>query len=312
MTKSVAVTGGTGLVGGAVIDRLLKDGHSVRALARNPAGLARWDGRLDVVKGDLDDAAALAALCRSQEGVIHCAGLTYARRDTDYYVVNVIGARRIADAARASGARLLHISSLSARRPEVSPYAKSKFESEAAVIETRGRDGAVVLRLPAIYGPRDMATLPYFKLVKAGLAAEPATRQEARASLLHVEDAAAAILDGLLAAPAGGVYEVGDDAPDGRSWAEIGAALARALNTKAKRVRVPRALLEAWHGAARLGATLSGRTASVRTGQLNEFFHPDWTARDSLLSAVTGWRARIPLEEGFAKTARWYQEKGLL
>jgi nucleoside-diphosphate-sugar epimerase len=201
---------------------------------------------------------------------------------------------------------------MSARLPEVSPYAQSKFDSEAATLEAGGANAVVVLRLPAIYGPRDMATLPYFRMIKAGLAAEPATRHEARASLLHVEDAAAAIVTALVEAPPGRVYEVGDDRPDGRSWGEIGATLAGVLGVKTRRFRAPRALLEVWHGAARLGAAVSGKAASVRSGQLNEFFHPDWVARDDMLSAATRWRARIPLEEGFAKTARWYQEKGLL
>lgn len=312
MTRSVAVTGGTGLVGGAVIDRLLKDGASISALARDPAKLARWEGLLDVVSGDLDNAVSIRRLCAGRDGVIHCAGVTHARQDTDYRAINVDGARRVAAAAAEAGARLVHISSMSARRPDTSPYALSKFESEAAVLEAGGKDAAVVLRLPAIYGPRDMATLPYFKMIKAGLAAEPATSVDARASLLHVEDAAEAIVTALFSAPPGRVYEVGDDAADGRSWREIGEALAEVLGVKTRRFRAPRPLLEVWHGAAKLGAALSGRNASVRTGQLNEFFHPDWVARDDLLSAATGWRARIPLKEGFAKTARWYQEKGLL
>lgn len=312
MTSAVAVTGGTGLVGGAVIDKLLKGGHAVRALARNPKGLARWEGCLDIVTGDLEDEAALAALCRGQAGLIHCAGVTHARQDAEYRAVNLDGARRAAEAARAAGARIVHISSMSARRPEVSPYARSKFESETAVIAARGADGAVVLRLPAIYGPGDMATLPYFKLIKAGLAAEPATKVEARASLLHVEDAAAAILAALESAPGGTVYEVGDDRAEGRSWAEIGASLSGALGVKTRRIRAPRPLLEVWHGAARLGAAVTGAKPDVRAGQLNEFFHPDWVARDNLLSGAVAWRAHIPLEEGFAKTARWYQEKGLL
>lgn len=306
------MTGGTGLVGGAVIDKLLKEGCSISVLARDPAKLARWDGLLDVFKGDLDDDGALAALCRDRDGVIHCAGVTFARQDADYHAVNVEGAVRVARAARGAGARLAHVSSMSARLPEVSPYARSKFESEAAVLEARGPEATVVLRLPAIYGPRDMATLPYFKMIKSGLAAEPATRIEACTSLLHVEDAAAALFTALFDAPAGRVYEVGDDTADGRSWRDIGATLAGVLGVKTRRFRAPRALLEVWHAAARLSAAVSGKTASVRSGQLNEFFHPDWVARDGLLSAATGWRPRIPLQEGFAKTARWYQENGLL
>ncbi|MHA7870933.1 MAG: hypothetical protein ACX939_01145, partial [Hyphococcus sp.] len=54
------------------------------------------------------------------------------------------------------------------------------------------------------------------------------------------------------------------------------------------------------------------RAPSVRTGQINEFFHPDWVARERLFNEAAGWRPATPLAEGFAKTALWYQERGLL
>ncbi|MGH7149591.1 MAG: hypothetical protein ACREIU_02775, partial [Planctomycetota bacterium] len=35
-----------------------------------------------------------------------------------------------------------------------------------------------------------------------------------------------------------------------------------------------------------------------------------WTCEDSAFREATGWAPRVPLEEGFAQTARWYLEKG--
>lgn len=308
MTMRVAVTGGAGLVGGAVIDRLIAEGAEIVALARTPAKFARWDGCVSLVTGDLADARARAALVDGADGLVHCAGVTHARADSEYDSVNRAGAAAVAAAAAAAGARMVHASSISARLPDASPYARSKRDSEAAV--AGAHPGAAILRLPAIYGPRDVATLPYFKMIKAGLAAEPATTSDARASLLYVDDAAAALLAAMRGAPAG-VYDVGDDSPDGRSWREIGALLGQTLGVVPRRLRAPRALLEVWHGAARL-ATRFGAAPSVRTGQLNEFFHPDWVARDNLLSHAIDWRPRVTLEEGFAKTALWYQKTGLL
>lgn len=309
MTRHVAVTGGAGLIGRAVIDRLIAEGAAVAALARKPARFDRWKDCIEIVEGDLADAGALAMLANGAAGFIHCAGVTHARRDAEYRKTNVEGARAAATAAAAGGARFVHLSSMSARLPDASPYARSKFDGEAAV--SAAAPDAIILRLPAIYGPGDLATLPYFRMIKAGLAAEPATRPAARASLLHVEDAAAAILASLAAGKAG-VFEVGDDAPHGRSWTEIGAVLAGVLDVRPRRLRAPRLVLEVVHGAARTADALAGRTPSFRSGQLNEFFHPDWVARTNLLSEAIGWRPKILLEEGFAKTARWYQKSGLL
>lgn len=304
-----ALTGGTGFVGAALMDLLLETGWDVAALARDPARLPEAGEQARVVRGALEDEAALADLAAGADVFFHLAGLTHARRAEDYRRVNVAGARLAARAAAAAGAKLVHASSMSARRPDASPYAKSKLESEAAVAEAGGDWRA--LRLPAIYGPRDMATLPFFKLVKAGFALAPKTEPPARASILYVADAAGALLAGAGAA-AGAVYEVGDERPDGFSWREIGTILGDVLDVRPRALAVPRPAIAAYHGLARAIEGALGKGPSIREGQINEFFHPDWTARENLLSDACGWRPKTPLQEGFAKTARWYQENGLL
>jgi nucleoside-diphosphate-sugar epimerase len=195
--------------------------------------------------------------------------------------------------------------------PDLSPYARSKFDSERAVKRAAASSPWLALRLPAIYGPGDFATLPYFKLIKSGFALEPLTAAPARASILYVGDAADAMI-AATGAPAGAVYEVGDDSAAGREWREIGETLGGVLGRNPRRMRLPRPVISAYHGVLRAGERIAGKKPSVRAGQVNEFFHADWVARDNLLSDVCAWRATTPLKEGFAKTAHWYQEHGLL
>ena len=303
-----ALTGGTGFVGAALIDLLLQEGWDVAALARDPARLPQA-GKLRVVKGPLEDETALAALAKDADVFFHLAGLTHARERADYERVNIAGARSAARAAKDAGAKLIHASSMSARRPDVSPYASSKADSESAVAEPGGDWRA--LRLPAIYGPRDMVTLPFFKLVKTGFALAPKTDPAARASILYVEDAAGALL-AAVNAPSGAVYEVGDERPEGWAWSEIGAALGDVLGKRPRPIAVPRPLIAGYHGIVRTVEGALRHTPSVREGQINEFFHPDWVARENLLDAACDWRPQTPLKEGFAKTACWYQEHDLL
>ncbi len=310
MTKRAAVTGGTGFVGAALIAQLQQQGWTVAALARDPRRLQAGPG-VEIVSGDLADAGALARLAEGAEIFIHLAGVTHARKAEDYHQINAAGAERAAVAARAAGARFIHASSLSARAPAVSPYARSKAESEQAVRRAAGENW-LALRLPAIYGPRDMVTLPYFKLVKAGLALEPKTREPARASILNVADAAAALIAAATADAAGAVFEVGDEMAEGRAWSQIGATLADAFGREARAIRVPRPAIAAYHSLLRSVEGALGRTPSVREGQINEFFHPDWVARENLLSDACGWRPQTPLKEGFTNTIRWYQEHDLL
>jgi nucleoside-diphosphate-sugar epimerase len=307
----VAVTGGTGFVGAALITHLLDKGFEVRALARNP-DLFDAPKNITVLRGSLEDEAALGALAEGVDVFFNLAGVTHARKLDEYQRTNVDGAVRAARAAAAVGAKFIHISSISARAPEVSPYARSKYDGEAAIRTASGDNPWLALRLPAIYGPGDMVTLPYFKLVKLGLALEPKTPTPAHASIIYVDDAAAAIAEAARAAPPGGVYEVGDERPEGHAWSEIGAILGEQLAKRPRAIRVPRALISVYHNTIIATERAFGRKPSVREGQVNEFFHPDWVARSDLLSDATLWRPTTPLKEGFAKTALWYQKNGLL
>ena len=306
----VAVTGATGFIGGAILRRLARAGKTVRVLARNPDKLndeTRAAQHCTIIKGDLDDQAALDELIAGADALVHCAGVVTPRVDDDYQRVNVAGAERAAKTARMHGAAIVHLSSLSAREPHLSPYAGSKNQSETVVGKT-----AVSLRLPAIYGPGDMVTLPYFKMVARGIAPEPATRNGARVSILYVEDAVDAVLAALGGAVQPGVYEVADDSRDGYPWRALGATLGLALGVRPRSLRIPRFLLAAAYAAKLRGARITGTQPSVRTGQINEFFHPDWVARNALFNVAAGWTPRHTLQEGFAKTVQWYQKNNYL
>lgn len=306
-----AVTGGTGFIGAALIDLLLQQGVRVRALARDRRRL-KQAGRIEAVEGSLENEASLQALAHGADAFLHLAGETHARTEQDYARINVEGARRAAAAAAAAGARFVHASSLSARQPETSPYARSKFESERAVAEASGANAHLALRLPAIYGPGDLVTLPYFKLLKSGFAFEPATETPARASILYVEDAASALAAAAASGAPRRVYDVGDERADGRAWSEIGQTLAEIIGNNPMALKIPKPAVTLLHEGVRAAESIFGMSPSVRQGQVNELFHPDWVARENLFNAEAGWAPKTPLKEGFAKTVRWYQEQGLL
>ena len=154
MGERVFVTGGTGLVGGALVARLLERGDHVVALARSDAGAAALAGRgCEVVRGDVLDDAALAAGLRGCRVAYHAAGVN-ALCPVDRAAlqrVNVDGARRVAGAAARAGVqRLVHTSSaatLGEARGTVgredsphrgwflSTYERTKLGGERAVLE---------------------------------------------------------------------------------------------------------------------------------------------------------------------------------
>lgn len=133
----LAITGATGFVGSAVLDAARAEGHAVRALARRDQPAREG---VTWVRGDLNDAAALAALVQGADAVIHVAGLTNTPDPAAFESANVTGTANVLAAMRAAGVkRLVFVSSLAARMPGLSLYGASKAKAEA-LVEGSGLD----------------------------------------------------------------------------------------------------------------------------------------------------------------------------
>ncbi len=131
MAGSVLVTGGTGYVGGRLVDALERRGLTIRALARRPEALrARVSPATEVVQGDALDAASLD---RALAGI-----------DTAYYLVHSMGASRdfaeldrqaaltFGRAARAAGVRrIVYLGGLGDTADDLSPHLRSRQETGA-------------------------------------------------------------------------------------------------------------------------------------------------------------------------------------
>jgi nucleoside-diphosphate-sugar epimerase len=297
-----------------LIERLCRDGHSVRALVRRSPVVADVPRtRLTAIKGALDDEKSLAKLIDGADAVVHLAGLIKARSRTSFFEVNVEGTRRLASAMakRADPPKLILASSLAAREPQLSSYAASKRAAEGALIATGGLPWTI-LRPPAVYGPGDRETLPFFKGVKRGVGLM-LSGEEARFSLIHVDDLAAAIAATLDRRTADRlVLELDDGAEGGHSWSSMIAAAERAMSKKAWRLRAPRALL------ATLGCLndalriLPGYAPMLTLEKVRELTHADWVADSRLICSKTAWRPSIALDRGFPATIDWYRLHNLL
>ena len=320
--RQIAITGATGFVGAAIAERALVMGQRVRLLVRAPERLptelkASTGSEISVVKGDLADSAAVAEFVTDADILIHCAGLTHARRRLDFFEVNVDGAKHLArgfsSVTKSDSCKLfVHISSLAARQPHLSAYAQSKRDSEDVIAANLSTENYIILRAPALYGQRDMATLPFFKSVKQGVAPIPGGKEPKRASILYVEDFVDAVMASLEGVPRGETYEVGDQQPDGHSWSEIAAACAKAQSAKARALAVPRPVLHGWAAISSAIMRLRGKAPMVTTEKIAEFFHPDWAARDNLLADFSDWQPKHSLNDGFELATRWYRDQGLL
>lgn len=294
----LAVTGGTGFVGGALIDRALAAGHRVRALTRRPqpdrSGVT-W------IAGDLADPGDL---CVGADAVVHVAGAVNAKDRAGFAAGNVAGTETIVAAARAAGVtRFVHVSSLVAREPELSNYGWSKAEAERVV--TASGLGWSIVRPPAVYGPGDLDQRDLFRAAKLGVAVMP---PPGRMSAIHVGDLARLLLI-LATAPADhALYEA--DGPDGPItheiyFREIGAAVGRWPLP----LPLPGAVLKL---AARIDGALRGDKARLTMDRVAYMTHADWGADPAKAPPPGLWKPDMSLKRGMADTVRWYRANGLL
>lgn len=157
---TVAVTGGSGVVGGAVIQHLVEAGNEVKALARSAnAGAVVAALGATPVPGDVLDPQSLDDLVNGCSLVFHIAGINElcTRSPKRMWEVNVEGTRLVVDACRRSDVqRLVHTSSavtLGDHDPYLSVYEQTKTEGEAmAFAEARGLE-VVAVNPSSVQGP---------------------------------------------------------------------------------------------------------------------------------------------------------------
>ncbi len=301
---TIALTGGTGFVGQAVLDLLEGCGERVRVLARK---VPRDQRDFRWVEGSLNEPFALAHLVADAECVIHIAGLTRALNTDHFEIVNVTGTLNVVEAAMRAGAkRLVFVSSLAAREPALSAYGASKRRAET-VVAASGLDWTIV-RPPGVYGPRDSDYLEMFRAAKSGFLPVP---MGGRSSMIHVRDLARL----LLALREGGegisheIFEPDDAREGGWTHADLARSIGAAVGTNVRTIPLPGLTLKA---AAALDERFRGRNARLTKDRAGYMAHKDWTVDPARAVPKAIWQPEILTREGLRETAQWYRDAGML
>ena len=324
------VTGCTGFIGSHLTRALLAAGHEVVGLVRSPSKLdADLRDRVELLRGDLSIFREPSLVLPRVDVVVHLAAVIAGENEAEYAAINFEAVRDLLAALRRQDwapRRFVFASSLAAAGPNHG--GKVHVESDvAAPIDAYGRakrDAEALLRAqpfpttsfrpPLVLGPGDPATLTLYKMARAPLAFLPAGEPQ-RLSFVAVDDLVRAIL--VMTEDTSTehrLYYVASETETTNH--EMLRAMANAVQGGKERslviVPVPHAVL----GLAMRASTALARVLRFKNQldekQLAQMTATSFVCSSAQLTADTGFRATVSLEEATRAAVAGYRALGML
>lgn len=315
--KTVAITGGTGFIGGALAKALLARGRKVRIFTRRlPA--RKLDGA-EYAEVSFDDAGSLAKAAEGADIIAHLAAALFCRSRKEFEKANTQGTGNLVAAVstlKRPPEKFIYLSSLAAGGPApdprtprdetmpdapVSSYGATKLGGEKEVRKLPANIRYTILRPPIIYGKNDSGISKIAHWVKKGFMVNAGSR-DGRFSFLYLEDLIAALATAMEnPATDGKTYYVAENRT--YDWKTFIGLLAAAMKVKPPfMLDMPAPALYALGWTYEQVSRLVGAEPVFNRDKAREGAAPNWTADPSKWEQDTAWRAWTPLEEGVCKT----------
>lgn len=240
-SKLVTVFGGSGFIGRHTVRALAQRGYRVRVAVRRPELAGHLQplgnvGQIQPVQANLRVRWSVDRAAEGADHVINLVGILHESGRQSFNAVQDFGARAVAEAARAAGAKMTQMSAIGADAASESIYARTKARGEAAVLATL--PDANIVRASIVFGPEDnffnrfanMARFsPVLPLIGGGV-----TRYQP-VYVVDVAEALALTVDGK--ARPGTTYEVGG--PEVLTFRECMEHMLKVIDRKRMLVPVP-------------------------------------------------------------------------
>jgi len=330
------VTGATGLVGSYIVERLLVDGWTVRALARHPdAARPALPEGVEIAQGDVLDEASFIGAAAGAHTIFHAAASIIVSGGWESYrVTNVDGAKNAIAAAERASARLLHVSSVAvygsagrydaakrgSRTDETTPlaplpdrayYARSKRESEDMVLRAHreGRVWATTIRPDVVYGRRDRQFVPRMAVLIKRFAIPLLRGGRSVMGVVHASNVAdGAVLAATSDIAGGRAFNLANDYDTTvRRFFELAAL---GLGVRPRFIPMP---MWAAKGALRsvkwLARTVSGGRFTMVSNSAIDFISEDNPFSSDRANRELGWKPATHPVDAIPDAFRWWQER---
>lgn len=318
------ITGATGFVGSHLVDLLLRKNYEVYCLARKTSNL-RWlkNKTVKLVEGDLFSEEVLSEIIKDMDYIFHVAGVVKSKGKAGFETGNFQSTKNLLEITHKYGSsikKFIHISSgaVCGPNPDDRPitedyipkprttYGITKKMAEDEVIKYKDKFPVVIVRPPAVFGPRDTEILIYFKTFSKGLNSVIGLKEK-YLSLIYVED----LISGIVLAAeketkSGSIYFICSARE--YSWNDIGNITSQLLGRKAIKVRVPHWLVYAVGAIAQFFSIFSKKAATLNLEKCFDITRKKWVFSNGKAKAELGFKEQYTLEEGFRKTIDWYKE----
>ncbi len=325
--QTLLITGATGFVGSHVAEAISGRAPHIRALVRSSSRRQHLEHHgIEPVLASLED---IDSVCRAIEGadvVVHMAAALRAHSEAEFERVNAQGTTTIVEAIRRVARRpkrLVYLSSLSAVGPArngkpvtavdeprpLTAYGRTKLAGERISAQLTPETEVVILRAPAVYGPRDRDVFEFFRLASWGVMPVP-TGPSRPLQMIHAADLARAVALAATADTLSGVYHIAEQRA--YDWEEVGRLVGKAVGRNARPLRLPAGLIELAGLVSETASRLVGKPAIFTRDKARELLAPGWLCETDAARAAFGFKAAIPLEEGLIQTANWYRAHGWL
>jgi dihydroflavonol-4-reductase len=322
----VLVTGASGFVGSHIADRLIEGGHDVRALLRASSSLQWLEGKnVEIVRGDMLDVDSLREAMSGIDAIVHVAGVTAAKNKEGFYQGNHLTTRTLLEAVRKFNPQLdrfIHCSSQTACGPsldgqpvtEITPphpittYGKSKRAAEEECERARQDFPVTILRLAAVYGPRDTAILTFFQTVDKRLKPLIGMRNKS-VNLVHVADVADSVLLSLDKESAKNeTFFIGSE--EHYTWSQVSNLTEEILKKRGITVRLPHALVYTVAGLSEFFSIFRAKPSVLNWEKGRDMVQANWTCSVEKAKQLLGYKQNISLPDGIVLTTEWYRKQG--
>ncbi len=318
------VTGGTGFIGGHVVDLLVQNGHSVRLFSRRPELPERWNGRsVSVFPGDLKDPDSVLDAMEGMDVFFHIGEIRNTSQAASAKNVRLV--ERITEHLPvAKVKRFVFISSLSVAgipsekpadeetEPEVElrdQYTEYKRTCERIIAGTRPGAEFVILRPGVVYGPRSRYLGRMIDMVRRiGPLGMPFIGNAKRlAPFIQVQDLAAAVyLAGKKPDVAGKTFNITDGRAE--SWFDFFEAITGSFDRKLRIIPVPPVLVRVPAIVADLFTGFFGIAADFRS--YVSYLSRDVHFGNERAVSLLGWKpSYTDLALGVKEMVDWYSRR---